>query len=201
MAATGGTIPQFRHVRATTRARLRRLIARSVLLSRWHYRFHGLELAGRAGDTVWYFAYGSNMHDSIFTGRRGMRPREWRVAHISGYRLRFNLHGVPRGRAAPANICPDPEEQVWGVLYKITLREMVRLNATEGVPGGAYRPTWLTVEDGEGQAIAAMTYVANGHATDGQPSLRYITLLRDGARAHGLPAAWVRRLDRVSPVG
>ncbi|HTV44928.1 MAG TPA: gamma-glutamylcyclotransferase family protein [Stellaceae bacterium] len=183
-----------------TRVRLRRLIARSVLLSRWHYRAHGLELAGRAGDTVWYFAYGSNMHDSVFRERRHMRPREWRVGHIDGYRLRFNLHGVPRGRSAPANICPDPRGQVWGVLYRITLREMVRLNATEGIPGGAYRPTRLMVEDDHGQMIAAMTYVATGDATDGQPSLRYITLLREGARAHGLPAAWVERLDRVLPV-
>ena len=38
---------------------------------------------------------------------------------------------------------------------------------------------------------------ADGKARDGNPSLRYITLIRDGARAHGLPEAWISFLDRV----
>jgi cation transport regulator ChaC len=167
------------------------------MVSRWHYRLHGLELTGRSSETVWYFAYGSNMHDSAFLHRRRMRPLEWRAGRIKGYRLRFNLDGRPKGMAAPANICPDPAAEVWGVLYKITNREMVRLNSTEGVPGGRYHPTWLTVEDAGGQSLTAMTYVANGNPADGRPSLRYISLLRDGARAHRLPEAWVRLLDSV----
>jgi cation transport regulator ChaC len=168
-------------------------------MSRWYYRLHGLELTGRASDTAWYFAYGSNMHDSAFIERRRMRPLEWRAGRLKGYRLRFNLDGTPKGRAAPANINPDPNAEVWGVLYRITLREMVRLNSTEGVPGGAYHPTWLAVEDVEGRTVDAMTYVATGNADDGRPSRRYITLLRDGARAHGLPAAWLQLLESVVP--
>jgi cation transport regulator ChaC len=190
----------LRTARRAVRARLRRTIARSWRLSRYYYRWHGLELNGRAADTAWYFAYGSNMHDSAFLERRRMRPLEWRSGRIKGYRLRFNLDGWPRGRAAPANIRPDPGAEVWGVLYRITLREMVRLNATEGVPGGAYRPTWLIAEDTDGREVEAMAYVALGNPTDGRPSLRYITLLREGARAHGLPAAWLDLLERVAPI-
>jgi hypothetical protein len=48
-------------------------------------------------------------------------------------------------------------------------------------------PTWLEMYDLGGQTVRAMTYVAEGNESDGCPSLRYITLLRDGARAHGLP--------------
>jgi len=180
------------------RIRLRRLTAKSWMLARLHYRMHGLELSGRAGDTVWYFAYGSNMHHSAFRERRRMRPVEWRVGRIRGYRLRFNLDGRPVGKAAPANISPDPDEEVWGVLYKITRREMLRLNSTEGIPGGRYRPTWLPVEDRDARVVEAMTYVAEGNPTDGRPSLRYITLLREGARAHGLPASWLQRLEAVA---
>ncbi len=139
------------------------------------------------------------MHDSAFIERRRMRPLEWRAGRLKGYRLRFNLDGIPKGKAAPANITPDPGAEVWGVLYRITLREMLRLNSTEGVPGGAYVPTWLAVEDIDGRAVEAMTYVAVGNADDGRPSSRYIKLLRDGARAHGLPAAWLRVLESVEP--
>jgi cation transport regulator ChaC len=184
---------------AAIRIRWRRLTAKSWTLARWHYRLHGLQLTGRSSDTVWYFAYGSNMHDSAFRERRRMRPLEWRVGRLDGYRLRFNLDGRPKGKAAPANICPDPAGEVWGVLYRITSREMVRLNSTEGVPGGQYCPTWLSVEDPDGHTVTAMTYMAPGNPTDGRPSQRYISLLRDGARAHGLPSDWLQLLDRVEP--
>jgi hypothetical protein len=32
---------------------------------------------------------------------------------VRGYRLRFNLEGRPRGKAAPANVFPDPQAEVW----------------------------------------------------------------------------------------
>jgi cation transport regulator ChaC len=179
------------------RTRWRRLTAKSWTLSRWYYRHHKIELSGRPHHTVWYFAYGSNMHESAFIERRGMNPSERRPGRVKGYRLRFNLDGRPKGKAAPANICADPEAEVWGVLYRITGREMLRLNLSEGVPGKRYRPVWLKAEDGDGGEIAAFTYVAEGNETDGRPSLRYITLLREGAEAHGLPDAWVAHLHRI----
>lgn len=131
------------------RIRWRRLLVKSWTLSRCYYWFHDLHLAGPPSEQVWYFAYGANMHDSAFRERRGMRPIEWRAGRISGYRLRFNLEGRPRGKAAPANIYPDPDAEVWGVLYKITRRDLLHLDFMEGVPGRRYRPTWLHAEDTE----------------------------------------------------
>jgi cation transport regulator ChaC len=177
--------------------RWRRLLARSWLLSRCHYRLRGISLAGRPEEKVWYFAYGANMHDSAFRDRRGMRPLEWRAGRVRGYRLRFNLEGRPKGKAAPANLCVDPEAEVCGVLYRITRRDLVHLDATEGVPGRRYRHLWVEAEDIEGHSLQAVTYVADGNEVDGDPSLRYITLLHDGARVHGLPEHWIRYLDDV----
>jgi gamma-glutamylcyclotransferase len=37
--------------------------------------------------------------------------------------------------------------------------------------------------------------MAQGKDVDGRPSLRYITLLREGARVHGLPAHYIRFLE------
>ena len=51
-------------------------------------------------------------HGLVLDGRR-----------ITGYRLRFNLAGRPRGRSAPANMWPDADHEVWGVLHKITGRD------------------------------------------------------------------------------
>ena len=177
--------------------KLRRIIAKSWTLSRIHYRLRGLRIDGKPNDRVWYFAFGANMHDSAFRQRRGMRPIEWRAGRIRGHRLRFNLEGHPRGKAAPANISPDPKAEVWGVLYRITRADLVHLDSTEGVPGRRYRHLWAEAEDMDGNRLSAVTYIADGKETDGRPSLRYITLLRDGARAHGLPDHWLRHLDSV----
>jgi cation transport regulator ChaC len=183
--------------RRAIRIRWRRLLVKSWALSRLHYRWHGHVLSGRPSEHVWYFAYGSNMHHSAFRERRGMRPSEWRIGCLKGYRLRFNLEGRPVGKAAPANICPDQDCELWGVLYRITRRELLRLDSTEGVPGRNYRHVSVPVEDTDGNVVTAVTYMARGKDTDGTPSFRYISLLRDGARAHGLPETWVRFLDDV----
>ncbi len=177
--------------------RLRRLLAKSWTLSRIYYRLRGVRLTGRPEEDVWYFAFGANMHDSAFRERRGMRPIEWRPGCVRGYRLRFNLEGRPRGKAAPANISPDPDAEVWGVLYQISRADLVHLDSTEGVPGRRYRHLWVTAKDIDGHAIEAVTYVADGKESDGNPSLRYITLLREGAQAHGLPEHYLRFLDAV----
>ena len=177
--------------------RFRRWLAKSWWLSRCHYRLRGITLTGNPRDEVWYFAYGANMHDSAFRVRRGMSPLEWRAARAIGYRLRFNLEGRPRGRAAPANLCRDPQGEVWGVVYRITRAGLVHLDATEGVPGRRYRQLELDVQDVDGRTVQAVTYVADGAEKDGRPSLRYITLLREGARAHGLPEHYVRFLEQV----
>ncbi len=157
-------------------------------------------LDGRPADQIWYFAYGSNMDEGTFVGRRKIKPLDVRAGRIVGYRLRFNLEGRPKGKAAPANISLGPDQEVWGVLYKITRRDMLRLDSTEGVPGGRYRPTWLVAEDIDGESVSAIAYVAFGNETDGKPSHRYISLLRKGARRHRLPDHWVQFLDGVGHV-
>lgn len=173
------------------------IILRVWPLARLWYRSWGLRLKGKPADEVWYFAFGANMNDSVFRGRRRMTPLEWRVGRAPGYRLRFNLHGRPRGLSAPANIAPDAEEEVWGVLYRMTRRDMVWLHSTEGVPGWRYYPLWLDVEDQKREKLRAFSLIADGLPEDGNPSLRYITLIREGAVQHELPAHWIEKLNAV----
>ncbi|MFL5269648.1 MAG: gamma-glutamylcyclotransferase family protein [Stellaceae bacterium] len=195
------TILPIRQTVGRLQPKLRRLIAKSWMLSRCYYRYRGTRLHGRATDEVWYFAYGANMDDNAFRVRRGIQARECRIGHVKGYRLRFNLEGRPKGKAAPANLHPDPGAKVWGVLYRITRRDLMRLDATEGVPGRGYRHIIVEVEDGQNRLASAITYMAQGKNIDGKPSLRYITLLRDGARAHGLPETYIRFLEAVEHAG
>jgi hypothetical protein len=67
--------------------------------------------------------------DSAFRVRCDVQALECRPGRIKGYRLRFNLDGRPRGKAAPANLHPDLEAELWGVLYRITRRDLLRLDS------------------------------------------------------------------------
>jgi len=179
--------------------RWHRWIVRSWWLAKIYYRLCGLRIDGRPEDRIWYFAFGANMHDSAFRIRRGMQPVDWRPGRVRNYRLRFNLEGRPRGKAAPANIAAAPGEEIWGVLYLISRADLVHLDATEGVPGHRYRHLWVTAQDRDDRNIKAVTYCADGLEADGHPSLRYITLLREGARSHGLPGHYLAFLDNIVP--
>jgi hypothetical protein len=65
------------------------------------------------------------------------------------------------------------------------------------VPWWRYRSLWLEAEDASGVGLPAVTYIAQGNRNDRRPSLRYLTLLRDGARAHGLPEHYTRFLEQI----
>ena len=45
-----------------------------------------------------------------------------------------------------------------------------------------------------------MTYIAKAGQENGAPSLRYLALMRQGARAHGLPERHIRLLDQIRPM-
>ena len=143
-------------------------------------------------DLLWYFAYGSNMCASIFVERRGMQPSAATWGWLEGFRLCFDLPVGP-GERGVANLVGAPGARTCGVLYRISAAEAERLDHSEGVPAGYYRRIAVTVNTGEG-AIAAFTY-QSGYATPGRkPSRRYMRLLLDGARQHGLPAEYVAAL-------
>ena len=53
-----------------------------------------------------YFAYGSNMHKSVFQGRRMIKPAESLPAMLPGWRLTFNQPGLPYSEPAFAAVEP-----------------------------------------------------------------------------------------------
>jgi len=147
-----------------------------------------------SGAELWYFAYGSNMSRAIFVDRRGMRPSEVTWGWLQGYRLCFDLPVGP-GERGVANVVCDASAQTCGVLYRITAEEAERLDRSEGVPGGYYRRIDVTVVAPPHGPITAFTYQSTHSSPGRKPSPRYIGLLLDGARLHGLPDTYVAFLD------
>jgi cation transport regulator ChaC len=147
-------------------------------------------------DAVWYFAYGSNLCRAIFIERRGMRPLAARCARLDGHRLCFDLPVGP-GERGVANVELDAADHVWGVAYLLRAEDFERLDRTEGVHRGFYTREAVTVTTEDGASIAGFTYRSPFSTAGRKPSARYLGLLLDGARSHGLPAEYVARLEAL----
>ena len=153
-------------------------------------------MADEQAAPLWYFAYGSNLHESIFVDRRQMQPLDRRWGWLAGYQLIFNIPVGP-GERAVANIEPNLAARICGALYLLTAADCERLDASEGVGFGLYRRTPVEIVTSAGQGVPAFTYQSS-RVTDGRkPSPRYMGLLLEGARQHGLPVEWVSFLEGI----
>ena len=141
-------------------------------------------------DGLWYFAYGSNMSRAIFAERRGLRPTAALWGWLEGWRLCFDLPVGP-GERGVANVLPFAGARACGVLYRITADEAEHLDHTEGVQGGFYRRVEVVIAANNGERITAFTYHSTYSSAGRKPSARYMGLLLDGAREHGLPREYV----------
>jgi cation transport regulator ChaC len=146
------------------------------------------------GDTLWYFAYGSNLHDAIFRERRGMHARAVRRGWLDGFRLCFNLPVGP-GERGVANVVPAPAASTCGALYLLTPEDCARLDRSEGVHFGAYCRFGVDVRLDDGSTCAAFTYRSESTSDGRKPSPRYLGLLVEGARQRGLPDEYVHWLE------
>lgn len=149
--------------------------------------------------TCWYFAYGSNMQQATFRGRRGIDVRQALTARLPGWRIVFDKPPLLPVRESYANIVADAAGEVHGVLYEILESELDHLDLSEGVRIGNYRRIGVPVRiDSTGEMRDAFTLVSERHDPSLRPSTRYVALLVEGATEHGLPAAWIDRL-RAEP--
>ena len=144
-------------------------------------------------DARWYFAYGSNMQDATFIGRRKIEPLGARAARLPAYRLCFDIPVGPGARGV-ANLSVAADADVWGVLYLLTPSQHEHLDRTEGVPLGLYRRIDVEVETC-GERIMAQTLISENRDPSRRPSHRYRGILIEGAREHGLPEHWLATLE------
>ena len=112
------------------------------------------------------------------------------VARLCGFRLCLDKHGADG--SGKANLHEDAAHSVWGVLYELDFQAWPRLDASE--PG--YQRVAVRVECG-GALHAAQTYRSQQLIAQPVPFAWYKRLLVDGARAHGLPDAWLRNLEAL----
>jgi len=209
-------------------------------------------------DTVLYLAYGSNLCDRVFLGRRGIKPLSAINVQVPGLRLTFDLPGIPYREPCFANSArrkipglwneqksedhdesrpllweeKSPTSTAWqkgmiGTVYELTKVDYAMIVATEG-GGASYKDIivecfplsseedTVVPETPTTQPIRVHTLFAPTEPDPevpfggrdpltrpcpgySQPSLRYLTLLRDGARERGLPKEYQNFLSTLQP--
>jgi len=144
-----------------------------------------------------YFAYGSNM-DVVQLRLRCPEARYICKARLDGYRLCFPAWSKLRETAVIS--IEEAADAVWGVLYKLTISDLARLDIREGFDLRRDRMRNIrnrgavTVARSDGYVSAAETYVATPTPDPGRPSEQYIAYLIRLAVACELPEEYVYKL-------
>jgi hypothetical protein len=135
--------------------------------------------------TTLHFAYGSNMSRAVMR-KHAPAAQALGMAELAGHRFVVTADGY-------ASVEPDRAATVYGVLWRITPRDRVTLDAWENVSLGLYRVIVLGVRHA-GRLMPALVYFARPGA-QGRPKPGYIELVVEAARQWDLPQAYIDGLQ------
>jgi hypothetical protein len=147
-----------------------------------------------AAMTTLHFAYGANMSRAVMR-KYAPGARALGVATLADHRFVITADGY-------ASVEPARAQTVHGVLWRITPRDRVMLDAWENVGGGLYRAEVLAVRRKRCLAPSLVYFARPGAA--GRPKPGYIELILAAAREWDLPEAYIHSLEGFAsarPVG
>lgn len=156
-----------------------------------------------------YFAYGSNL-DEARLHMHAPSARLVSVARLEGYRLAFSIESKRSWlggvgdivRATPVEASHASE--VWGALWVVDAEHSRALDEQEGVfrDPPAYRRLTVEVTTPAGDRVRCRTYqVVTPEPAGFLPSPAYRDTILRGARALGLPEAYLARLEAIEHNG
>ena len=144
--------------------------------------------AGPAPEVAVFF-YGSYMNGAVLR-EIGLTSRRTDVASLSGFDIEI---------APIANVVPVAGQMVWGIITTATHAELDQVYAhARDVLGRVYLPHAVLVEAAGGVFRPVLCYI--GVPVVPAPAANdYVDRVVAGAREHGLPAAYIDRLERFRP--
>jgi gamma-glutamylcyclotransferase (GGCT)/AIG2-like uncharacterized protein YtfP len=134
---------------------------------------------------TFHFSYGANMSRAVMR-RYAPDAQALGVAALSGHRFVITADGY-------ASVEPAKAATVHGVLWRITPRDRVSLDAWENVEAGLYRAGTLPVRSASG-LVPALVYFAR-RSGEGRPKPGYIELVLTAARQWNLPDDYIGSLQ------
>ena len=142
------------------------------------------------------FAYGSNMLCTRIRCRCSS-AKPIGVAELEGFKLRWHKRSRKDGSGKCDIVsAPTSKNRVYGVLYRIAMRQKCRLDKAEGLDQG-YAEIEIDVIC-EGERITAKAYQATDIDHSLKPYSWYRALVVAGAREHSLPEEYISQLKTVA---
>jgi AIG2-like family len=136
-----------------------------------------------------HFAYGSNMHRAVMR-KHAPHAEPVGIAALGDFRFIITADGY-------ASVVPLRGEAVHGVLWRLTPRDRVTLDAWEGIAAERYRATELPVGCA-GCRRPALVYIARPLPA-GRAKAGYMELVIKAAQEWKLPADYISSLQRWLP--
>lgn len=143
-----------------------------------------------------YFAYGSNMLTRRLTApKRAPTAARLATAFAAGYRLTFDKVSSDGSGKCDIEETGNPDDRVYGVLFRVAFDEADRLDAAEGL-GKGYRKGEIHVMTDDGM-LPAVAYFATKKDAALLPYDWYKAYVVEGAIEQGLPADYIEALKAV----
>lgn len=143
-----------------------------------------------------YFSYASNMDPEQMKSR--CSSAEWiGVGLLKDHELVFNRRGTYRDGGV-GSVEPAEGERVYGVIWKIDLNDLLRLDEFENLD--AYKRETFRVLDLEGESHECHAYQAKPEG-EYDPDPVYLRKVIRAAKAAGLPEQYIERLEALQGSG
>ncbi|XP_069504866.1 gamma-glutamylcyclotransferase [Ambystoma mexicanum] len=160
---------------------------------------HPARAGVRPGEaTFLYCAYGSNLlRERILL--RNPSATFYSTGRLQDYKLAFgNRRGRENGRwhGGSATILLSPGEEMWGVVWKMNVKNLASLDKQEGVMSGVYVPIEITVTTEAGEELTCRSYQLNDYVPS-LPSPQYKQVICMGAKQNLLPAEYQNKLEAI----
>lgn len=141
-----------------------------------------------------YFAYGSNM-DSRTMNKHCPDAAVIGPGRLDGFRLEFNVYS-DRWEGGAANLEPDDDAHVWGVVWEVAPEDVDLLDTYVGHPT-FYRREEVVVEAPDGTEPCVTYRVAHqkGYV---RPTPQYLARVRAAIRVQGLPPEALDILEQAA---
>uniref|UniRef100_UPI00398F2451 gamma-glutamylcyclotransferase-like isoform X2 n=1 Tax=Pristiophorus japonicus TaxID=55135 RepID=UPI00398F2451 len=114
-------------------------------------------------EEFFYLGYGSNMLRERLQ-LQNPSAVQVSVGCLKGYKLAFGLYKGTENRwgGGVATIILNPEDDVWGVIWRLKAADRQSLDDQEGVKKGVYSPIEVKVErEDTGEEVTCLTYQMN----------------------------------------
>ena len=136
-----------------------------------------------------HFAYGSNMYRGLMR-KHAPAAAPIGVAALPNHRFVITADGY-------ASVEPARGRAVHGVLWRLTPRDRVTLDAWENIAGGLYRAETMPIYC-NGRRHRALIYIARPRPR-GKPKAGYMEIVVGAARELELPVDYIAALEAWLP--